>query len=66
MGDISEIQYYPGDRCLCHFPPTASTALNMLFLVPLFKGETVVMDPRVSEKDFYNQFSLYHYNEIDI
>ena len=57
MGDISEIQYYPGDRCLCHFPPTASTALNMLFLVALYKGETVVLDPRVSEKDFYNQLT---------
>lgn len=55
MGDISEIQYYPGDRCLCHFPPTASTSLNMLFLVALYKGETVIIDPRVSEKDFYNQ-----------
>ena len=57
MGDISEIQYYPGDRCLCHFPPTASTALNMLFLVALFKGEIVVLDPRVSENDFYNQLT---------
>lgn len=57
MGDISEIQYYPGDRCLCHFPPTASTALNMLFLVALYKGETVVLDPRVSEKDFYYQLT---------
>lgn len=57
MGDISDIQYYPGDRCLCHFPPTASTALNMLFLVALYKGETVIIDPRVSEKDFYNQLT---------
>lgn len=57
MGNISEIQYYPGDRCLCHFPPTASTSLNMLFMVALYKGEIVVLDPRVSEKDFYNQLT---------
>ncbi len=55
MGDLSGIQYYPGDRCLCHFPPTASTALNVLYMLALYKGETVVLDPRVSENDFYNQ-----------
>lgn len=55
MGEASKIQYFPGDRCLNHFPPTASTSLNVLFLLALYKGETVVIDPRVSEKDFYNQ-----------
>lgn len=55
MGDVSDIQYFPGDRCLNHFPPTASTSLNVLFLLALYKGETVLIDPRVSEKDFYNQ-----------
>ena len=55
MGDTSDIQYFPGDRCLNHFPPTASTSLNVLFLLALYKGETVLIDPRVSEKDFYNQ-----------
>lgn len=55
MGEASGIQYYPGDRCLNHFPPTASTSLNCLFFLPLFKGMTVLMDPRVSENDFYNQ-----------
>ena len=57
MGDVSGIQYFPGDRCLNHFPPTASTSLNALFLLALFKGETVIIDPRVSEKDFYNQLT---------
>lgn len=55
MGDASGVQFFPGDRCLDHFPPTASTALNILFLLPLYRGMTVVMDPRVSEKDFYRQ-----------
>ena len=55
MGDASGIQYFPGDRCLNNFPPTASTALNSLFLWPLYNGMTVVIDPRVSERDFYNQ-----------
>lgn len=55
MGNVSDIQYFPGDRCLNHFPPTASTSLNVLFLLALYKGETVLIDPRVSEKDFYNQ-----------
>ena len=55
MGKVSGIQYYPGDRCLNHFPPTASTSLNALFLLALYHGEIVLVDPRVSEKDFYNQ-----------
>ncbi len=55
MGMASDIQYFPGDTCLNHFPPTASTSLNVLFLLPLFNGMKVYVDPRVSEKDFYNQ-----------
>ena len=55
MGEASGIQYYPGDSCLNHFPPTAATSLNALFFLPLYMGMTVLMDPRVSENDFYNQ-----------
>ena len=55
MSDVSDIAYFPGDRCLNNFPPTASTSLNCLFFQPLFSGLTIVSDPRVSEKDFYNQ-----------
>lgn len=55
MGSASDIQYFPGDKCLNHFPPTASTSLNCLFFLALFNGMTVLMDPRVSEKDFYSQ-----------
>ena len=57
MGKASDIQYFSGDRCLNHFPPTASTSLNVLFLLALYNGETVIVDPRVSEKDFYNQLT---------
>ena len=55
MGAVSDVQYYPGDRCLNSLPPTASTSLNVLFMMALYQGETVLIDPRVSEKDFYNQ-----------
>ena len=55
MGKNTVVQYVPGDRCLNHFPPTASTSLNVLFLLALYQGETVVLDPRVSEEAFYNQ-----------
>jgi len=57
MGKSSNIQFFPGDRCLNHFPPTASTSLNVLFFLALYNGETVIVDPRVSEKDFYNQIT---------
>ncbi len=51
----SDIPYKKGYRTLNHFPPTASTSLNSLFLVTLMNGATVIIDPRVSENDFYNQ-----------
>lgn len=54
-GSVSEIPYFPGDRVLNHFPFTASTSLNSLYMLPLFNGLTVLVDPRVSENDFYNQ-----------
>ena len=55
MSDATDVQFFAGDKCLNHFPPTASTSLNVLFLLPLYRGLTVMMDPRVSEDDFYNQ-----------
>lgn len=49
------INYFAGDRCLTNFPPTASTSLNCLFLLPIYRGMTLVNDPRVSESGFYKQ-----------
>lgn len=57
MSDATDVQFFPGDKCLDHFPPTAATSLNVLFLLPLYRGMTVYIDPRVSEKDFYNQIT---------
>ena len=53
----SDTAYVKGFRTLNHFPPTASTSLNSLFLVGLMNGATIVMDPRVSINDFYNQLT---------
>ena len=50
-------QFFPGDRCLNNLPPTASTSLNVLFMLALCTGETVVFDPRVSDNDFYKQIT---------
>lgn len=55
MATASEVQYYPGDRCLNSLPPTASTSLNVMFFLAMYRGLTVLIDPRVSERDFYNQ-----------
>lgn len=55
MATASQTQFFPGDRVLNHFPPTAATSLNLLFLMALYAGETILLDPRVSAKDFYNQ-----------
>ncbi len=56
-GVQSDIHFFPGNRILNHFPPTASTSLNTLFLTGIYTGETIIIDPRVSEKDFYNQLT---------
>ena len=52
---FSDTAYVKGFRTLNHFPPTASTSLNSLFLVGLYNGATIIIDPRVSTNDFYNQ-----------
>ncbi len=62
MADVTGFQYFKGDRCLNHFPPTAATSLNILFFLPLYRGMTIVMDPRVTEKDFYDQITKLHVN----
>ena len=51
----SEIPYAPGETVLNHFPFTASTSMNSLFLLAFLYGMTILIDPRVSSKDFYNQ-----------
>ncbi len=59
MGTASKFIYKPGGRCLNNFPPTASTSLNALFFLPLYHGLTIVIDPRISEDDFYRQITEY-------
>lgn len=49
------INYFSGDRCLTNAPPTASTSLNCLFLLPMYRGMTLINDPRVNEQVFYGQ-----------
>lgn len=55
FGVASGIPFTPKDRTLNNFPPTAATSIHGLFFTPLYRGGTIVMDPRTSEKDFYNQ-----------
>lgn len=55
MADASNVLYYKGEKCLNHFPPAAATSLNILYFLPLYRGMTVLIDPRVSDDDFYNQ-----------
>ncbi len=48
----SEPGFYPEKECLITLPPTASTAINCFFLLPLFMGMTVRIDPRADEENF--------------
>ena len=53
----SDIPTEKGLRVLNHFPPTAATSLNSLFYVWLMTGGTIVMDPRVDKRSFFEQLT---------
>lgn len=53
------INYNVGKKCLTNLPPTASTSLNCLFFLPLYKGMTIINEPRLSEAGFYKQMMEY-------
>ena len=55
----SEMPYFYGKSALTNMPPTASTALFCLYLLPLYKGMTIIDDPRLNEETFYSQ--VLHY-----
>ena len=55
MATASDTQFFPGDRVLNSLPLTASTSLNLLFIMGLYSGETVLIDPRITSDDFYRQ-----------
>lgn len=55
----SEMPYNYGKTALTNMPPTASTALFCLYLLPLYKGMTIIDDPRLNEDTFYSQ--VLHY-----
>lgn len=55
----AETGYTEGKRTLTNFPPTASTSLNCLQLLPTFTGGTIVFDPRVDIAKIYEQIMKY-------
>ena len=57
--EAAQIQYYKGDSVLTLLPPTVSTSLFCLFLYPLYKGLTIIDEPRISADKFYSQ--VLHY-----
>jgi len=55
----AEIPFNKGESVLTSLPPTASTAMFCLYLLPLYKGMTVIDEPRLDEEKFYSQ--VLHY-----
>ncbi len=51
--DNSKVNYFAGDSCLLSFPPTASTATFCQYILPLDRGMSLLMDPRISSEQFY-------------
>ena len=54
--------YEPGMKTLTCFPPTASTSMNCLQLVPTISGGTIIFDPRVDMSLWYEQVMDYRPN----
>ena len=54
--------YGLGVRTLTCFPPTASTSMNCLQLVPTITGGTIIFDPRVDISIWYDQVMKYKPN----
>lgn len=48
-----------GTKCLVNLPPTAATALNCLFLNSLYYNVTAIIEPRLSENEYYAQILKY-------
>ncbi len=55
----AETGFTKGKRTLTCFPPTASTSINCLQLLPTFTGGTIIFDPRVDISKWYNQVMKY-------
>ena len=55
----AETGYTKGKRTLTCFPPTASTSLNTLQIVPTLTGGTIIFDPRVDSSLWYKQLMNY-------
>lgn len=55
----AESGYEEGKRTLTCFPPTASTSLNCLQLLPTYTGGTIVFDPRVDASIWHDQLMKY-------
>lgn len=56
----AETGYTEGKRTYTCFPPTASTSLNCLQLLPTFTGGTIIFDPRVDVDKWYERVDKYH------
>lgn len=55
----AETGYTEGKRTLTCLPPTASTSINCLQLLPTFTGGTIIFDPRVDVSIWYDQIMKY-------
>ena len=55
----AEIPFIKGEKALTNLPPTASTSMFCLFLLPLYKGMTIINEPRIDEDKYFAQIMHY-------
>ncbi len=59
LAKASDIEYYPGGKCLSTFPFSTATALALAYLYPLQFGQTVLCDPRCNADAIFQQVMQY-------
>ena len=57
--EAAEYPFEVGAKVLTNLPPTASTAMVCLFLYPLYKGLTIIDEPRLDEENYFKQIMHY-------
>lgn len=58
MTDAGDVRYKKGRKVLVEMPFTASTSLNCLFLLSLYRGMTIIIDPRLSEHTWFEHMHV--------
>lgn len=55
--DLANPNYIKDHKAFTNLPPSIATSLNSIFLLPIYRGMKVIMDPRINEDSLYPQIT---------